>query len=178
MAVKTNAELDAYFNTGDQPSESNFNDLIDTIQPPHVLLTDADTSLTIADHAFRTVIIPDVSAPRTYTLPSTFTADGAWFHFLYFGDLSGDDGHNVIFKTGTQNSQFFHGCIIHNSTANDSSGGALNAADQADGSSHDILTFTTNAAFDIWFHAKSTTVWYVWGNSVSGGIDEVAFSAS
>ena len=57
MAIKLNADLDAYFNTGDQPSESNFQDLIDTIQPPLVELSDADTSLTVADHAFRTLII-------------------------------------------------------------------------------------------------------------------------
>ena len=51
MAVKTNAELDAYFNTGDQPSESNFQDLIDTIQPKSETLaeTTGGVSLTVAD---------------------------------------------------------------------------------------------------------------------------------
>ena len=51
MAVKLNSELDAYFNTGDQPSESNFQDLIDTILPTPTLLPDAaSTSLTKATY--------------------------------------------------------------------------------------------------------------------------------
>ena len=70
MAVKTNAELAAFFQTGDQPSETEFGHLIDTIQPAHVLLTDADTSITTADHAFRTLIVPNISDNRTYTLPT------------------------------------------------------------------------------------------------------------
>ena len=117
MPVKTNAELDAYFNTGDQPSESNFQDLIDTIQPAAVTLTETTgtKALTTADHGFRTIIVPDLTGNLTLTLPTTWTDAHDWFHIVYFGDIDGDpDSHNLIIQTGTQNSQFFHGNIVHN----------------------------------------------------------------
>ena len=59
MAVKTNAQLAAFFETGDQPSQAEFGHLIDTIVPTPVLLTDADTTLTEAANGMRMNILPD-----------------------------------------------------------------------------------------------------------------------
>ena len=86
MATKTAAQLKAFFQTGDQPSQDEFAHLIDTIQPDPVFIDGtADVNLTVADHAFRHVIIAgDIdnnTADRTYTLPTP--ALGTWFHIIY-----------------------------------------------------------------------------------------------
>ena len=175
MPVKTNAELDAYFNTGDQPSESNFQDLIDTIQPAAVTLTETTgtKALTIADHAFRTVIVPDLTGALTLTLPTSWTAEHDWFHILYFGDLGADDTHNLLIHTGTQNSQFFHGGIIHTDT---NQGTQTTTVEQCNGSTNDILELTTGEHAEFWIQAKSSTVWYIWGHSAGSANDLIACS--
>jgi hypothetical protein len=185
MPVKTNAELDAYFNTGDQPSESNFQDLIDTIQPPLVTLTETTgtVNFTTADHGFRQVVVPDLTGTMTINLPSSFTALYDWFHIVYLGDGTDADDNNLVIKTGTQDSQFFSGNIIHNTDIqNDNSDDAVdntfNDLIQANGTNHDILTCTTISHLDLWFQAKSSTVWYVWGNTFSPTINDVVWSAS
>ena len=166
MAVKTNAQLAAYFNTGDQPSESNFGDLIDTVQPSHVLLGDEDVSLTAATHGFRTLIMPALgSADRTITLPTSFSADSVWFHIIYFGELDAADDYDLLIKTGTQNTHFFHGCVMHHDTDADSSGAALNVPVFGDGDSNDVFNLQLGAYANVWIHAKSTTAWYIWGNT-------------
>lgn len=165
MAVKTNAELDAYFNTGDQPSESNFQDLIDTIQPAAVTLTETagTKALTLADHAFRTVIIPNITNDITLQLPASFTAGHDWFHIMFFGDLAGDDTNgNVIIETGTQGSQYFHGGVIHTDTNNASQ---TTTVEQCDGSGHDTITLTQGEHMELWLQAKTTAIWYIWGHS-------------
>ena len=176
MPVKTNAELDAYFNTGDQPSESNFQDLIDTIQPPLVTLTETTgtVNFTTADHGFRQVVVPDLTGTMTINLPSSFTALYDWFHIVYFGDLGDADDNNLVIKTGTQDSQFFSGNILHQTDIN----GVSNDILQANGTNHDILTCTTISHLDLWFQAKSSTVWYVWGQTFSPTINDVVWSAS
>ena len=177
---KTNAALAAYFNTGDQPSESNFGDLIDTIQPSNAIIseTSGTKALTIADHAFRNIIVGDLSGHLTLTLPTTFShettsANYAWFHIIYFGPMTGDDDYNLLVKVGTENTHEFSGTIIHHSTANDTSGAALNAAVSATGN-NDVLTFTTGNHANIWIHAKSTETWYIWGNSISNAVGDMA----
>ena len=166
MAVKSNSELAAFFQTGDQPSQTEFGHLIDTIQPSIVYLSDANDSLTAAEHGFRTCIMPDIEGSnKTLTLPTSFSADSVWFHLLYFGDLSDADSHNWIIETGTANTHFFHGAIFHHDTDADSSGGALNVIAHGNGSSNDVISLTTGYCADIWIHARSTTVWNVWGHS-------------
>ena len=44
MSVKSNSELAAFFNTGDQPSETEFGHLIDTILPPALTSNAAPTN--------------------------------------------------------------------------------------------------------------------------------------
>jgi len=171
MAVKLNAELDAYFNTGDQPSESNFQDLIDTIQPPLVELSDADTSLTVADHAFRTLIMPALGADRTLTMPTP--AAHVWFHIEYFGDLAGADGsEDLKIVTNTLNSEFFHGMVTHLDTDN-----AI-ASVHGNGSSNDSIDVLAADGASLWFLGKSSTVWYVWGTITAATTPTIADTLS
>ena len=171
MAVKLNADLDAYFNTGDQPSESNFQDLIDTIQPPQVVLGDESVSLTVATHAFRTLIMPALGADRTLTLPTPVV--DTWFHIEYFGDLSGADGsEDLKILTNTQGSEFFHGMITHLDTDN-----AI-ASVHGNGSSNDGIDILVADGASIWLMAKSTTVWYVWGTVTGATTPTIADSVT
>ena len=102
MSVKTNSELAAFFETGDQPSETEFGHLIDTIQPPHVLLGDEDTTFTVAANAFRLCIQPNISAARQITLPTPVL--DTWFHIVYLPLAA--DGHTLTIK-GTDETHFF-----------------------------------------------------------------------
>ena len=111
MPVKTNAQLAAYFNTGDQPSESNFGDLIDTLQPTPVLISDGTATLTEAATACRINVLPDVaSTSNTYDLP-TPSAGGIWYRFIYGGAAADDENH--IFATATTDETvLFKGGVI------------------------------------------------------------------
>ena len=112
MAVKTNAQLAAYFNTGDKPTEGNFADLIDTIVPTPVVLADASANLTEAANAMRINILPDVaSTSNVYDLP-TPSAAGVWYRFIYGG--AAEDAENHVFNTSTtDNSVYFKGSVAH-----------------------------------------------------------------
>ena len=121
-----------------------------------VLLTDADTTLTQAAHAGRTMIIPNVSADRTYTLP-TPTA-GMHIHLVGFGALAAD-GHDVIIRA-TDDTIFFHGAIAHHDS---NQTGQTTAIVWGDGSADDQIKLDVVEAFDIHLIGKSTTVWYVYG---------------
>lgn len=162
MAVKTNAELAAFFQTGDQPSETEFGHLIDTIQPAHVLLTDADTSITTADHAFRTLIIPNISDNRTYTLPTP--AVDTWFHFVYLPLVA--DSHTLTVATLTNGSHFYEGGIVHTDT--NLGVGSVPDSDMVfgNGTNHDKFKILSAKGADFWIWGKSSTVWYIWGTSI------------
>ena len=41
------------------------------------------------------------------------------------------------------------------------------AAVFGDGSADDVFTLPTSSGMDLWLHAKSTTVWYIWGWTAS-----------
>jgi len=180
MPTKSNSELKAFFNTGDQPSETEFGHVIDTILPPALTLaaTTGAVTLTAADHAYRTVFIGATSTSGgltgdvTATLPSTIVVD-EWYHFVGFGDLDGDDTHDFKVVTGTQGSQFFQGSITHLDTAADENSVLVHG----NGTSNDFINVDVAGAFDIWIHAKSTNTWYVHG-TVTGatvpGIDDAA----
>ena len=160
MAVKTNAQLAAFFNTGDQPSEAEFGHLIDTIIPTPVVLSDADATLTEAANAMRINVCPDVaSTSNTYDIP-TPSAAGVWYRFIYGGAAA--DAENHIFATATtDNSVYFKGSIAHLDTNAD------NVAVLPDGNSESKLTVTDTAFLDVTFIASSTTVWYVVGSVIS-----------
>ena len=156
MAIKLNADLDAYFNTGDQPSESNFQDLIDTILPTPAIITDtASPTFTKADNQGRVNIIPMISQTTTIAIPAP-TAAGEWYKFVSAFTAMEDD--NVIFTTGSGGSVFMKGQIagIH-------IGATTTSTDWSNGSSNEQLTIEDPEAFEINFLSTSTTVWYVWG---------------
>ena len=168
MAVKTNAQLAAFFETGDQPSEAEFGHLIDTVQPPHVLLLDGDKVLTVEDHAYRLLIMPNISGARTLTLPTPVL--DTWFHIVSLPLVA--DGHTLTIK-GTDNTHFFYGGVMNhdmNQTAQ------TTALVPGDGTDDDVFTLPTSSGMDLWLHAKSTTVWYIWGWTASTTTSAIANS--
>ena len=173
MSVKSNTQLAAFFETGDQPSETEFGHLVDTILPPATVLTGTGgpVALTAATHAYRDLVVGVVSgglaSDLTLTLPTTIVTD-EWYHILFFGDLSDNDTHDLKILTGTQGSHFFYGNVNSFLTVADSSGGALISAAQGNGPSNDVFNCNTNAAADIWIRGKSSTEWFIWGNTIGG----------
>ena len=156
MAVKTNAQLAAFFNTGDQPSETEFGHLIDTIQPPSVTLGDENKTLNAADHAFRTLIMPNISGARTITLPTPVL--DVWYHIIHLPLVQ--DGHDLIFRAADE-TNFFEGSIINHNI------GGATTAQFGDGSTFDLITLPTSSHLDLWLYGKSSTIYYMWGHSVS-----------
>jgi len=159
MAVKLNAELDAYFNTGDQPSESNFQDLIDSILPAPVEVADtASPTITKAANQGRVNVIGLVGQNTTIVIP-TPTAAGEWYKFIYAGAGLTEETENIIFQTGTDGSVFMSGHIIHMIDNP--------ATVYADGDSNELLTLEDTGGFEVNFLSKSATTWYVWGYAQS-----------
>ena len=140
---------------------SNFNNIIDsvhTLNDPHVELADtAAISLTEATHGYKTIIVPDVGQDTTLTLPAPQV--DLWFHILYFGALA-TDGHDVLIKTATQNTDFFHGGVLHHDT---NQTGQTTAFVYGDGDSNDVFNLQLGQAMDVWIRGKSATSWYIWG---------------
>ena len=171
MAVKTNATLAGYFNAGDVPTESNFGDLIDTVQPAHVDLADtAAISLTAATHGFRTNIVPNIGQDTTLTLPAPSV--GLWFHILYFGALA-TDGHDLLIHTATQNTDFFHGAVTHHDT---NETGQTTSMVYGDGDSNDVFNLQLAQGCDIYIRGKSSTAWYIWGATMGDTLVTIADS--
>lgn len=181
MSVKSNSELAAFFETGDQPSETEFGHLIDTIAPAALTLADTNdtVSLTAATHAYRDLIIGATSTSGgldgdlTLTLPSTIVTD-EWYHILYFGELDAADTHDLKILTGTQDSHFFQGMITHLDTTADEN--VLHV--HGNGTSNDGIDIITAAGCDIWIRAKSSTIWYVWGTVTGATIPTIADSVT
>ena len=122
--------------------------------------SDAATAMSVATHAGRTTIVPNISAARTYTLPQV--AEGLHIHLVGFGALAAD-GHDVSFHVNTLNTDMFHGAIVHHDTDQTSQ---TSAVVWGDGDSNDQIKLDVPEAFDIHFLGKSSTVWYVWGWSM------------
>ena len=160
MGVKVNSELAAFFETGDQPSQAEFGHLIDSMLPTPVVLpeTPASQPLNRDDHQGRTIIVPDVNANTTYTMPAPLT-EGENYHFVYGGN--GADAHNHIFVIGGATT-FLKGAIqwINNNIAV-----AAGTPVYLNGSSHTTLTLNGNnlGAYNLHFCSISTTVVHVWG---------------
>tara|TARA_R110001606_G_scaffold56171_1_gene136301 strand:- start:608 stop:1105 length:498 start_codon:yes stop_codon:yes gene_type:complete len=156
MAVKTNAQLAAFFETGDQPSQTEFGHLIDTIQPAPVFIEgDANLSLTVADHAFRTLIIDGSDADRVYTLP--VPALGTWFHFVYIADLDAADNFDLAITNLA--GDYLKGAVTHLDTDNEV------AVIHANGSSHIGISLDLGAGADLWIMGFSSSLNYIWGNT-------------
>lgn len=169
MATKTNAQLDAYFNTGDQPSESNFQDLIDTLLPTPVLLVDpGDTAidvLTEAANGNRTNVVPAIGQNSSFSLATPSEA-GVFYHFIYHSTAT--EGQNLILSTATTDGSVdFRGSINHIIIDPDATVTNAQLAAFGDGNSNDILTIATPSSIDITFISGATDYWYVFGTVTS-----------
>ena len=158
MAVKLNSELAAFFNTGDQPSETEFGHLIDTFLPIPVLLSSGTQTLTKVANQGRVNIVPNLGGASVYTIPVPAAA-GEWYKFIYGG--AAEDAEMVQFSTGTGNAVYMKGAIIHHDT------GGNSAAAYSNGSSNELLKLDNAGPYEINFLSYSTTIWYVWGNTTS-----------
>jgi hypothetical protein len=166
MAVKLNSELAAFFETGDQPSETEFGHLIDSILPTPVLLSDsAAVTLTKAANQGRTNVVPMVSQASTYTIPAPAAA-GEYYKFV--NAFTAEEADNIAFSTGTGNSVFMKGAIAHLDTNAD------NLSVYSDGDSNELLTLVDPGPFEINFLSKSTTEWYIWGYVLSEDVPTIA----
>ena len=121
-----------------------------------VILTDADASITEATHAMRTVVTIDNSADRTFTLPTPIA--GMEFKFIYGHTAA--DGHDVLIQTGSGNTLFFKGGVVHHDTDQT---GQTSAMVFSDGNSNEVFQMNLPAGFEINLVASSTTVWYISG---------------
>ena len=122
-----------------------------------VTLADSNVTLTEATHAGRIVIFPDVSADRTYTLPTPIA--GMTFRFIGPTGLTAADGHDVILSAGTGNSIFFKGQIVHLDTTADENAEVV----FSDQDSNETLQLNLPAAVDITCVGVSATVWQISG---------------
>ena len=136
-----------------------------------VSLADTNVTLTEATHAGRMLICPDVSADRTYTLPTPIA--GMEFWFVGPNIASGaEDGHDVIdgnsfrwvpdviISAGTGNSIYFQGQVTFcdiDATASDIS------VVGADGNSNETFQINVPGHFDIRLVGVSATVWRITG---------------
>jgi len=157
--IKTNSALAAFFNTGDQPSETEFGHLIDAIHPPMVALAlDANTTITRAEHAFRPLIMGNMAASRTMTLPAPEL--DVWYHFIHL-PLAAESGHDLIFRAEDE-ANFFEGGVVSLDIDNT---GATSSVIFGDGGTHDKFRIVDGSFADIWLYGKSSTVYYIWGHS-------------
>ena len=124
-----------------------------------VSLANSDVTLTEATHAGRMLICPDISADRTYTLPTPIA--GMQFWFVGPNIASGaEDGHDVIIAAGTGNSIYFQGQVTFcdiDATASDIS------VVGSDGDSNETLQINVPGHFDVHLVGVSATIWRVSG---------------
>lgn len=105
-AGTTNAQLYVNIGTGDS---CNFDAVSTSLisDKPYVAVSDADTSITAANSR-KVHVVADVSADRTFTLPTA--ADGLMYEFV--ADLNAADGHDWIINTGSD-TNYFTGGVQH-----------------------------------------------------------------
>ena len=127
----------------------------------------ADYSASVATNGGRVTWIPNVSADRSYSLPSPTV--GARLRFVGAGALAAD-GHSFILKT-QDDAEFFHGALVHHDT---NQTGQTTSVVWGDGAADDTITVALPQAFDINLLGKSTSVWYVWGWTASNTVVTIA----
>ena len=115
-------------------------------------------SVTEAAHAGRILIIPNVAASCTYTLPTPIA--GMTFRFIGPTLLAAADGHSVLIACGTGNSIFFTGQVVHHDTDNTSQTSAVIYPNQT---SNELLTMALPGAVDLTLVGVSTTKWQISG---------------
>ena len=121
-----------------------------------VVSTNADLTITEALHAHRTVVTIDLTADRTFTLPTPIA--GMTFRFIYGHTAA--DGHDVLITAGSGNTLFFKGSVVHHDTDQTAQTSAMVFSN---GSSNEVFQMNLPAGFEINLVASSTTVWYISG---------------
>ena len=136
-----------------------FGEMANALAVP-VLLTDTDVTLTEATHAGRLLVTPDLTADRTYTLPTPI----AGMSFRFTGpDTAGttEDGSAVKITTANAaDTEHFEGKVVFldiDATASDVS------IIGSDNDSNDILTINVPGHYDVTCIAQSTTKWRITG---------------
>jgi len=76
-----------------------------------VSLADSSISLTEAVHAGRMLITPNVTADRTWTLPTPIAGMHFWFTGPNLDTSAAEDDYDVIISAGTGNSIYFQGAV-------------------------------------------------------------------
>ena len=126
--------------------------------------TDTATETLSATDAGKIIVIPNVGQDSVYSLPAPQV--GLHFNCVGFGALAAD-GHDVSFHTGTLNTDYFHGAIVHHDSNETSQ---TTAVVWGDGDSNDKIKLDVTEAIDIHFMGKSSVSWYVWGWAASATI--------
>jgi hypothetical protein len=121
-----------------------------------IVLGDADTTITEATHGGRTMVSIDLSADRTYTLPTPIA--GMTFKFIYGHTAA--DGHDVLISAGSGNTLFFKGGVVHHDTDQTAQTSAMVFSD---GDSNEVFQINIPAGFEITLVAASSLVWYISG---------------
>jgi len=147
-----NGFIDVTKNTSTGAITTNFTLGSSGLLATPVALSDANTTLSATVHGGRTLVIPNLAAEKTYTLPSPVA--GLSFKFIYGGSAA--DVQNAVISTGSD-TNFYIGGVSHLDTNAD------NVAVYANGSSNSKLTLTQQGVMEINVLAKDATNWYIWG---------------
>ena len=138
-----------------------FGEMANALAVP-VLLTDTDVTLTEATHAGRLLVTPDLTADRTYTLPTPI----AGMSFRFTGpDTAGttEDGSAVKITTANAaDTEHFEGKVVFldiNAVGTDTEVAIVGS----DNDSNDILTINVPGHYDVTCIAQSTTKWRITG---------------
>ena len=121
-----------------------------------VVSTNADLTITEALHAHRSIVTIDLTADRTFTLPTPIA--GMTLRFIYGHTAA--DGHDVLITAGSGNTLFFKGSVVHHDTDQTAQTSAMVFSN---GSSNEVFQMNVPAGFEINLVASSTTVWYISG---------------
>ena len=121
-----------------------------------VVSTNANLTVTEALHAHRSIVTIDLTADRTFTLPTPIA--GMTLRFIYGHTAA--DGHDVLIAAGSGNTLFFKGSVVHHDTDQTAQTSAMVFSN---GSSNEVFQMNVPAGFEINLVASSTTVWYISG---------------
>jgi|TARA_B110000240_G_C13271772_1_gene356163 hypothetical protein len=131
-----------------------------------VVLGNEDTTLTEATHAHRVLTFANISADRTYTLPTPKA--GMVFRFQY--QFTAADGHDILIQPAeTDNSEFYKGSLTHFD-----SDGNTNAVVFSDNNSNSVLGIRLPETFEVTITGVSTTVYHVSGFVGSATVPDFA----
>jgi len=131
-----------------------------------VVLSNASQNLTEADHAHRLLTFADVSADRTYSLPTPKA--GMQFNFVF--QHTEADGHDIIIDTQeSDNSHFFKGGLTFLTT-----GAATVSTVRSNGSSNSSMGIRVPGHFVITIVGINATQYHVTGLVGSATIPDFA----